>query len=269
MLDMATRNDPRAVWGANGRVILFSLRSFIVILGAVGILWGVMVTPIFFREFPIEHIASQIAAGEPFKNETLSQQLPNVQAAEHSLNCSPSALRSAVFIRFGIVGNINSSNDKDRLDENMSSLRNSIRLSLYCSPSDSILWLMYYWVQITQFGNSSEQIRYLRMSYRLGPNEAWIGLIRNRLAFAIFEQLPPDLAENAINEFIGLLETGRLYRQVAEIYMGPAWHVRKFLLPRLSAISDRKREAFMYQLSRLGYDASLPGIDKSNRRPWR
>jgi hypothetical protein len=128
---------------------------------------------------------------------------------------------------------------------------------------------MYYWVQITQFGNSSEQIKYLRMSYRLGPNEAWIGLIRNRLAFAIFEQLPPDLAENAINEFIGLLETGRLYRQVAEIYMGPAWHVRKFLLPRLSALSDRKREAFMYQLSRLGYDVSLPGIDERSRRPWR
>ncbi len=266
---MAIRNEPEVLWGPYTRIALFSVRSFVVILGLVGCLWGVAVTPIFLREFSIERIAGQISAGEPFKNETLSEQLPTVQSAEHSLNCRPSALRSAALIRFGIVGNSISSNDKNKLDENMNLLRNSLRISLSCSPSDPILWLMYYWVQITQIGNASEQLRYLRLSYRLGPNEAWIGLVRNRLAFAIFEQLPPDLAENAINEFIGLLKTGRLYRQVAEIYTGPAWHVRKVLLPRLSTLPDRQRDAFVYELSRLGYDVSLPGIDKRNRRPWR
>jgi hypothetical protein len=269
MLDMAIRNEPEAVRGSHTRIILYSVRSFIVILGGIGILWGAVVTPIFSQESSIEHIAGQITAGEPFKNETLSKQLPIVWEAEHSLNCRPSALRSGVLIRFGIVRNIISSNDKNKLNDNLNLLRNSIRISLSCSPSDSILWLMYYWAQITQFGNASEQLKYLRMSYRLGPNEAWIGLVRNRLAFAIFEQLPPDLTEYAINEFFGMLETGRLYRQVAEIYTGPAWHVRKFLLPRLAALSDRQRDAFMYELNRLGYDVNLPGINRRNRRPWR
>ena len=151
----------------------------------------------------------------------------------------------------------------------MSLLRSSVRISLSCSPSDPILWLLYYWVQINQAGDASEQLKYLRMSYRLGPNEAWIALVRNRLAFAIFEQLPPDVAKSAINEFIGLLETGRLYRQVAEIYIGLPRHVRQVLLPRLSAVSDKQRDAFIYELRRLGHDVYPQGTDKHMRSPWR
>ena len=269
MPDMAIRNERETLWGTYNRITSFSICSFIALLGAAGISWGAVATPIFFRDFFIERIAGQITAGEPFKNETLNKQLPILQAIENEANCRPSALRSAALIRFGIVENLISSNDKNQLDENMSSLRNSIRISLSCSPSDSILWLIYYWIQNTQIGNTPEQLKYLRMSYRLGPNEAWIGLVRNRLAFAIFEELPPDLTEDVINEFIGLLETGRLFRQAAEIYIGPAQHARKFLLPRLGAVSVRQRDAFMYELARLGYDIDLPGIDKSNRRPWR
>ncbi len=266
---MGTRSDSEAVHGAFTRPTLFLVRSFIVILGAVGILWGAGVAPVFFREYSIERIANHIIAGEQFKTETLTQQLPIVEAAEHSLYCRSSALRSATLIRFGIVGNIISSNNKSGLDENMNLLRSSVRISLSCSPSDAVLWLLYYWVQTTQAGDAAEQLKYLRMSYRLGPNEAWIGLVRNRLALAIFEQLPPDLAKSAINEFFGLLETGRLYRQVAEIYIGLTRHVRQVLLPRLSAVSDKQRDAFIYELRRLGYDVYPQGTDKHNRRPWR
>jgi hypothetical protein len=268
MLDMAIRNEPEALRGGYTRIISCSVRSFIVILGAIGIWWGALVIPVFWEELSIERIAGQITAGEPFKSETLSRQLPIVQAAENSSYCRPSAVRSAALIRFGIVENIISSSNKNQLDENLNSLRSSIRISLSCSPADPILWLIYYWIQNTQIGHTSEQLKYLRMSYQLGQNEAWIGLVRNRFAFAIFEQLPPDLTKNAINEFIGLLETGRLYRQVAEIFTGPAWHVRNFILLRLSAVSDRQRDPFIYELRRLGYDVDLPGIDKRNRRPW-
>lgn len=68
---MATRNEPEAAGGACARATLYSIRSFVVILGAAGIWWGAETAPVFFREYSIERIANQIIAGEPFKSETL------------------------------------------------------------------------------------------------------------------------------------------------------------------------------------------------------
>ena len=269
MLDMAIRSEPQALKSGHTQKALIAIRSFTIVLGATGVLWGVELVPIFHKDFAIERIATQITAGQSYKSEALARQLPAIQAIEQSSICRPAALRSAAIIRLTLVENLNSSSEKSQLDENMNALRDSVRISLSCSPSDALLWLIYYWVQTAQSSDASNKIKYLRMSYQLGPNEAWIGVVRNRFAFAIFEQLPPDLAEDAVNEFIGMLDTGRLYRQVAEIFLGPAWRARKILLPRLASVPERELDAFRYELGRLGYDMELPGFDKRDRRPWR
>ena len=91
--------------------------------------------------------------------------------------------------------------------------RNAIRESLSCSPADPFLWLALYWLDGTQHGYRPEDLKYLELSYQLGPNEGWIALRRNSVAFATFQQLPPELAEFAINEFVGLLKA-RFYEAV-------------------------------------------------------
>ena len=53
----------------------------------------------------------------------------------------------------------------------------------------------------------AENANYLRLSYALGPNESWIALWRNRLAFSLFERLPTDLSDDALDEFIKLVDT--------------------------------------------------------------
>jgi hypothetical protein len=77
----------------------------------------------------------------------------------------------------------------------------------------------------TRNGFRPDDVKYLRMSYRLDPNEGWIALKRNRLAFEKFDQLSTDLAESAIGEYVALVKSG-LYEQAAEILSGPAWQAR-------------------------------------------
>lgn len=243
------------------------IRSFTVIFAGIAVWWGIAGFAVFWQQSSTGRIASRIVAGEAFKRETLNKQLPILDAAENSHFCLPSAARNAAIIRLRNVEDLISSGIKSHLDEQLISLRNSIRTSLSCSPADPFLWLIYYWVQSTQYDRASEQLKYLRMSYRLGPNEGWIALKRNRVAFAIFERLPADLAKYAINEFVGLLETS-LYEQAAEIFTGPAWRVRNIILPHLRLIDDERRELFAKAVRRRGFDVDLPRIDRPERRPW-
>ena len=242
-------------------------RSFVVILGCIAVWWGVIEFPIFWKESSPERIASRIIAGDPFKAEILGKQLPIIDGIERSAYCHPAALRSAAIIQLRMVETAASANDHKYVDAHLKPLGNVIRSSLSCEPADPFLWLVLYWVESDENGFQPDDVKYLRMSYRLGPNEGWIGLKRNRATFAVSEKLPVDLTEYAINEFVGLVEMG-FYEQAAEIFTGPAWRVRDRLLHRLSDVAERHRRAFAYDLYTKGYDVLLPGIERRGSRPW-
>jgi hypothetical protein len=159
-----------------------------------------------------------------------------------------------------------SANNRENVDERLKS-GNVIRSFLSCSPADPFLWLILYWVESAQNGSKADYLKYLRMSYRLGPNEGWIALKRNRVTFTVSEKLPVDMSEYAINEFAGLVEMG-FYEQAVEIFTGPAWRVREQLLPRLQNIDERHRRAFADILHTKGYDVAVPGIESQSSRPW-
>jgi hypothetical protein len=142
-----------------------------------------------------------------------------------------------------------------------------IRSSLSCAPADPFLWLVLYWVESTENASSSDRLKYLQMSYRLGPNEGWIAVKRNRVAFAMFKLLPPDLIENAINEFIALLKS-EFYEQAAEILIGPAWPEHELILSRLTRVTYQDRQLFADVLHRRGYYVNVPGIASPDLRPW-
>jgi hypothetical protein len=241
-------------------------RSFIVILGCIAVWWGVVGFSAFWRESSAEHLANQIIAGDPFKVEVLDRQLPTINSVESSAYCDPAALRSAAIIRLRMVEAAAFANDREHFGEHLRSLGSVIRSSLSCAPADPFLWLAL-WVESTENGSKADYLKYLRMSYRLGPNEAWIALKRNRAAFAKFEQLPPDLAENAIGEFVELLES-ELYEQAAEIFIGPAWPEHALILSRLTRTTYQDRQLFADALFRRGYVANVPGIARQDLRPW-
>jgi hypothetical protein len=242
-----------------GRVILS--RVFIIIFGCIGVIWGLATFPDFWRQAPMERTASHIINGEPYKIKMLMAQMPTAEAAEKLARCHPRALQSAAIIRLRIVEQASfDSGGKSTDVQQIASLDDLIRNSLSCSPADPFLWLVLYWAEVTKNGFDARYLNYLRMSYQLGPNEGWVALKRNSLAFINFERLPGDLVDEGINEFIRLLKSRQFFGEAADILVGPAWRVREQVLPRLIELPEGDRKIFAQVLQSKGYDVPIPGI---------
>jgi hypothetical protein len=250
-----------------GNLGLGTTRLFAVCLGCAAIAWGVYFFPTFWRQSPLEHTAAHIIEGSPFTADVLNELIPAVQATERAEFCQPAGLRSAAIIRLRLAEDAIATSEGDRIDGTLNALRDSIHRSLSCSPADPFLWFVLFWLEDTVNGFSQDQLKFLRLSYELGPNEGWIGLKRNRFAIAVFEPLPLDMREMATNEFTHLIDSG-FYREMAVILTGPGWLIRDALLPRLNVVADVQREEFARELYSAGYDVNVPGTSRINPRPW-
>ena len=187
-------------------------RSFVIILGCIGVAWGIVEIPVFWQDSSIERIATQIIAGNTFKVETLAQQLPITEGIKKAALCRPAALRSAAIIELRMMEIAALANNRQNLVDQYKSLVDVIRSSLSCAPADPFLWLALYSVEMSENRFRPDLLKYLRLSYRLGPHEGWIALKRNPLAFAAFQQLSPDLREAAVNEFAAMLGDSEFLR---------------------------------------------------------
>ena len=240
-------------------------RCFLIFIGGIAAWWGIVGFSIFWQQFSTERIASRVIAGEPFKSATLARQLPNIESIEKVAYCRPSALRSAAIIRLRMVEVAASTNDNKYSGEDLKSLDDVIRNSLACSPADPFLWLVLYWIETKQNQFKPE---YMRMSYDLGPNEGWVGLKRDPVAFADYEKLPSDLATEAINEFLALINN-ESYQSAVDILSGPAWRLRDTLLPRLESLPLLKRKRFARVANDKSLSLTIPGVEPpDSKRPW-
>lgn len=239
-----------------GRALTFAL-------GVTAIVWGVLVFPYLAAGLTLTKTVTGIIRGEAFKSDALVREVDRYKFPAEPSRCFPAGLRGIAILRLRLVEDgISAANlelaDLQKLDED-------VRSALSCAPADPYLWLALFWVESNLHGFRPDHLTFLRMSYRLGPNEAWIGLKRSRFAFAIFDQLPSDLAEEVVREFLGFLRSG-LYSEAADIFIGPAWRVRDMILARLSELPQSKRQAFAKVLREREVDVAVPGIEPAQRR---
>jgi hypothetical protein len=240
-------------------------RIFVGGLGCIAVVWGLVTLPIFWRQSTLERTAQWIIKGVAYKPEALAGLVPVIEATEKATLCDPTALRSAAIIRLRIAELSRSGNAQS--DTEIDAAANSVRESLSCSPADSFLWLALYWLDTTRRGYRPDDLKYLRLSYQLGPNEGWIALKRNGITFAMLQSSPnwcdprvcilSKFSEFAIDEFAGLVRSG-FYEEAAEVLTGPAWPERELILPHLAGIPEQDRRRFADLLYRRGYDVNVP-----------
>jgi hypothetical protein len=242
------------------------MRVGMMALGFAAVRWGMVTLPIYWRQSPLEWMARGIAAGEPFKMEALIGQVPAIEGAEQATFCRPIALRSAAIISLRIAEEEIASNDQAVGDRDMKLLRDAIYRALECSPADAFLWLTLYWLETTGSEVRPEYLRYLRMSYRLGPNEGWIAVKRNSIALASYEQLPSDIKTLSVHEFADLLESG-FYTEVLTVLTNSAWRLRDVLMASIANVPERHRRALADLLYQRGYDVDVPGVNRT-RDSW-
>lgn len=240
-------------------------RTLTAALGCAAMVWGAVTLPSFWRQATLDGIARKIIAGETFKPEALAAFLPNMEATEATVFCRASALRSSAIIRMHIAEQ-GLAADSQKASVQMDAAKQTVREALSCSPADSFLWLGLFWVEGTRRPHTTQDLQYLRLSYQLGRNEGWIALKRSRAAFAIFQQLPPDLAEYVLIEFAGLIES-KFYEQAAEIFTGPAWSVHGEILQRLNRLAEPNRQSLSDALRQRGFDVEIPGILRRDLYP--
>ena len=243
-------------------------RLFMTAFAAAAIGWTITVMPKLWSEAIVVQAASRISAGESYKPDVMKSLIASLDHNQGSVLRS-STLSKAAIIRLRIAEDAIAARDQQFIDGSLNALAQAVNDALTNAPSDPFQWLVLFWLDNARNGFKLEQLRYLQMSYALGPYEAWITIKRNRLALAIFPALSADLAEAAINEFLGLVRS-RLYTEASDIVAGPAWPIRHLLLARLKDLKETDRRTFAKELyDRSLDDVPIPGIEPRPVRPWR
>jgi hypothetical protein len=238
-----------------------------VLLGLAAVGWGAATLPQFWRQSAIERTAAYIVDRTAFRPDALLPLLPAVEEAEQSAYCRPEALRSAAIIRMRLAEDAMAAGERDAIDERLGALQDTVRRSLACAPSDSFMWMTLAWLDGARQGFRPEQLQYLALSYRLGPDEGWVAARRNRFALSMFARLPPDLADAAVTEFAHMVQS-RIYEDTLAIFTGPGWPIRDRLLTALEDVGEPQRDAFAKALYSKGYDVKVPGVALREPRPW-
>jgi len=228
-----------------------SLRASAMLVGLIGIAWGGSEFSALRQQSTIKKIADRILVGDVYKYEILLKQSSLVDPAQGAELCRPLTVRSAAVIRLRLAEiSDNAALGPAPVRTNLAV--DAIRQSLACSPADPFFWLALYALE------PSMPLNYLTASYRLGPNEGWIALKRNPVAFANFDELPEDLRRIAVQEFLRIVEM-TAYNDAMKIFVGPAWDNRELILSQMDQVPLQQRREFQAALIRAGYDVLVPG----------
>ncbi len=254
-------------FGGRGRAGAFAVRLFGLGLGGAAVAWGWLVLADFWRDSGLERMAVRIENREMFKPEVIEALLPAAAAAETAEPCRPEALHAAAVVRLRLAETAILAAERAAIDGRLADFETSARRALACTPADPFLWAALAWVDRTRNGFKPQQLAFLRLSYETGPHEGWVAARRNRLALAIYERLPADLADAAMSEFAGMLASG-FESDAFDNLTGPGWPIRERLLAATANVPRFWRELLAKDLYRHGYDVDVPGIPRPEARPW-
>jgi hypothetical protein len=239
------------------------IRGVLVTAGLLAALWSALNFPPFLRRASNDHLATRILAGEVFKDDTIVRLLRTVDASRDRPRCDVPALHTLAILQLKKIENAIAARDEENVSQ--VATHDAIVASLSCAPADPFLWLVLAWVGSQSNPRSGDAVTFLRLSYQLGPNEGWIAIKRNYIAFTMFDQLPADIADRALIEFSHLVSSG-IYGEAANIFLGPGWAQRESLLKKLTEIERFHRESFMNELSSKGYDVGVLGSNSARER---
>jgi hypothetical protein len=229
--------------------------------------WAVIVLSYPDHAIQLNDIANRIMSGDRFQQMLLATSDQLLATADGRAFCSPLEMRGATITRLRLFEDAMNASDTRLADDRLMSLRSSIDLALSCVPTEGFLWFIRYWAAIHAGSPAADHFEELRMSYALAPLEGWIALRRSPYALAIYDILPADLKEMALNEFVAIVASA-FVGDAVKILQGPGWGIRNQLLPRL----DKVRLDIRFQLDRglraQGLVVGIPGVEAKEFRPW-
>lgn len=243
-------------------------RAVLLSLAALALAWGVFRFYEALPEAALRSVASDIAAGESFKDETLADLEPKIAAAESEPIPNPDVLRSIAIIRLREAEAAIGSGQSPSKSQAFARAEAAARNALAHAPTDSFLWYAMAWMAKNRSGYGPDVARDLALSYQTGPHEGWVAVHRNGFALAMLAVLPPALQKDATAEFRNLVASNFI-NDAASILTGPGWPVHQQLLDDLRPVSETIRAQLAHRIADLGFDVSVPGVERLAPRPWK
>ena len=239
---------------------VFAARFLTIGLGLAAIGWAGFVAPVAWRQASAAPLGNKIVFGEGFKPGVLEQYLAAAQPDAGDGLCQPLTERAVAAARLRLAEEALSDGDSGLIGRTEAAGDAALRRSLSCTPSDAFLWFALFWMQNSRQGFQPDNLKFLLLSYRTGPNEGWLAIRRNRIAIAIYPALPDDLKQAAADEFVQLVNSG-LITEAATILAGPGAPIRTMLLARLHGIDENKLRYLAALLAGAGIDNPFPELD--------
>jgi hypothetical protein len=244
-------------------------RALLCSAGIGAVAWGGFVFPVFWQQIRLDQMASEYVEGRTQPMQSLLDETRRTEAAERASLCNPLTLHDIVILRLAIVEEAMQQRNIHLISSTYSPIDDAIKESLACAPTDSAAWLILFWQELTKRrAAQTDMMNYLRLSYTLGPNEGWIALWRNRLAIAMFEQLPDDLKDDALREFVGLVDTERLYPETIQIFGEAPPPVQALILRRFEQTAPIPRQIFATALHEKGLGQGIPKAWIADTKAW-
>ena len=159
---------PSEVGGVRIAATHFLARTFICLLGLGAVAWGGFALPLFWQQASVNRVASELLQGHAFKMQWLLDEARQVEAAEPSSFCNPTALHNLVVLRLAIL------NEAIAAPTIRSSIRPMIRYMMRreghssCAPADPFVWLTLFWLDAGKRGFDVRQCELFAIVLRSG-----------------------------------------------------------------------------------------------------
>jgi hypothetical protein len=236
------------------------VQLLLVLAGGLAITWATLCLPSFRTQTFVSAVGRGIQNGEVYKAQILVAAESRVRDIPAFL-MRPGAVNDLALIRLRMTEDAFTAGDRDAIDRNIEKLAVAVDGALSAAPTDPYLWLVKFWTENTRLGFTTQNLRFLRASYELGPHEGWVASRRGRLAIAMLPMLPPDLKKLATDEFVDLVKWG-LASEAVDIAARVDEPVRKALFLRLKDVKIEERRRFAQLWYRRDLDSlTIPGVE--------
>jgi hypothetical protein len=242
------------------------LRFSLCVIAGLSLLWSVTVLRREQQISPARNVAEAILNQHSFEVEKLGALLTYLDQAQVANDCYSGYEYSSV-IRLYVAATAHNKKIPSST-ELLTNARNDLRVALSCTPQQSFLWYVLFWVEMSLRRSPGQFLRHLELSYVTSPHEAWVARFRSADALALFDQLSPPVQQKAAAEYRDLVRDN-IY-VAGYILAGADERTRAHIFSVIRDLPLKQRQELAKSVDAWNVVINIPGVDYDelyNRTP--
>jgi hypothetical protein len=218
-------------------------------MGCLGLGWGLFVLPWSEAADDLRSFEGRLLRSEAFALKALGQILDSPASKILDI-CDTHSQRALLLMEMPLTAIALRSGGAGEFDQRIRALETRSKGILGCTPRDSFVWLVMFYLESLHGRFDEKMFDLLAMSYETSPNEAWISIRRNFVALPLIEVAPTRARERILDEFVSLVGNG-FADDAARSYFAAPQQVRALLLTRIQSMDESRHKAFLEALRTL------------------